>query len=308
MQAGQAKQEDRRRGQRGLFDDYEAESHSSLNGKGNGAASGSNLPDIPELPDVERLAGEKKALGFYMSSHPLARHAQLLQALATHQVEDLAGLPDKAEVILGGMLRNIQIRNVQKSRSGLTRMAKLTVEDLTGSTPAMLWPEEFDKSADLVKNDDIVFVKGTLSRQREPAELIISRIIPLANGPAELTKGVVIRLSKGLHQPEHLEKLLRAIRIRPGGLELYLEIVGLENVRRAIFRAGSSLRIRHDEKLIADLEIAVGEGNVRLLGQRGTTTRVAPLAARPSPSKTLVAVSSGGFASHEESDDMDEDD
>ena len=41
----------------------------------------SNLPDVPELPDAERLAEEKKALGFYMSSHPLTRHAALLQAL-----------------------------------------------------------------------------------------------------------------------------------------------------------------------------------------------------------------------------------
>ena len=41
------------------------------------------LPDVPELPDVQRLAEEKKALGFYMSSHPLTRHAAMLQALAT---------------------------------------------------------------------------------------------------------------------------------------------------------------------------------------------------------------------------------
>ena len=54
------------------------------------AATTSSLPDVPELPDVERLAEEKKVLGFYMSSHPLTRHAGLLQALATHQVADLA--------------------------------------------------------------------------------------------------------------------------------------------------------------------------------------------------------------------------
>ena len=63
-----------------------------------------NLPDVPELADVELLAGEKKALGFYMSSHPLARHARELQTLATHRVADLAGVPDKTEVILGGMI------------------------------------------------------------------------------------------------------------------------------------------------------------------------------------------------------------
>ena len=215
---------------------------------------------MPELSDAEKLALEKKALGFYMSSHPLARHAGEIQALATHRVADLAGVPEKTEVILGGMITGVQVRNVQKSRSGLTRMAKLTFEDLSGSTPAMLWPEEFAKMEALVKNDQIVFVKGTLDRRRDPPELIVSRIIPLEQGRAELTRGVVVRLHKGVHQAEHLERLLRAIRVRPGNLELYLEIMGLEQVRRAIYKAGASLRVRYDDRLVPDLENAVGAG------------------------------------------------
>ena len=141
-----------------------------------------SLPDVPELSDAEKLALEKKALGFYMSSHPLARHAGELQALASHRVADLHGVPEKTEVVLGGMISGITLRNVQKSRSGLTRMAKLTFEDLSGSTPAMLWPEEFAKMETQLKNDQIVFVRGTLNRSRDPAELVISRIIPLEQG------------------------------------------------------------------------------------------------------------------------------
>ena len=283
IQAGQAKQDDRRRGQRGLFDDLEAAGRRrtrrqrSRQWPGSGErprpAAACNLPDVPELADAELLGGEKKALGFYMSSHPLTRHAALLQTLATHRVAELAGLPDKTEVILGGMIASVQVRNVQKSRSGLTRMAKLTFEDLTGSTPAMLWPEEFAKLGELVKNDLIGFVKGTLDRRREPAELIISKIMPIETAAAELARGVVVRLHKGVHQEEDLERLLRFVRVRPGHLDLFLEIVGIEHVRRAVYKAGPSLRIRYDERLMADLENVVGSGNVRLLGQRGATAR-----------------------------------
>ncbi len=209
-----------------------------------------------------------------MSSHPLARHADLLAALATHRVADLAVLKDKAEVTLGGMIVNVAVKNVQKSRSGLTRMAKFTFEDLSGSTGAMLWPEEYAKLAELVKNDQIAFVKGTLDRRRDPAELIVSRIIPLAQGPDHLARGVVVRLHKGVHQAEDLARLLRAVRVRPGNLDLYLEIVGLEQVRRAIYKAGSSLRVRYDDRLCLDLENAVGPGLVRLLGHGGVTTRI----------------------------------
>ncbi|MFO0893161.1 MAG: DNA polymerase III subunit alpha, partial [Isosphaeraceae bacterium] len=247
-----------------------------------------NLPDVPELPDAELLGGEKKALGFYMSSHPLTRHAGLLQALATHRAADLAGLPDKTDVVLGGMICNVQVRNVQKSRSGLTRMAKLTFEDLSGSTPAMLWPEEFAKLNELVRNDLIGFVKGTLDHRREPPELIISRIMPIETAAADLARGLVVRIHKGVHQEQDLERLLRFVRVRPGHLDLYLEVLGIEHVRRAIYKAGASLRIRYDERLMAELEDVVGPGNVRLLGQRGATVRYEAASQAPQPEQPLT--------------------
>jgi DNA polymerase-3 subunit alpha len=303
IQGGQSKQDDRRRGQRGLFDDLEKIDGTGSNGHGNGQGQGHNLaahnlPEVPELADAELLGGEKKALGFYMSSHPLTRHAGVLQTLATHRAIDLPTLPDKTDVILGGMITSVQVRNVQKSRSGLTRMAKLTFEDLTGSTPAMLWPEEYAKLGELVKNDLIGFVKGTLDRRREPAELIISKILPIETAAAELARGVVVRLHKGIHQSADLERLLRFVRVRPGHLELFLEIVGIEHVRRAVYKAGASLRIRYNEQLTAELEDMVGSGNVRLLGQRGATTRVEPIAQTPVPSQPSTS-----FATESEIDD-----
>ena len=286
IQAGQAKQDDRRRGQRGLFDDLEAASlagangHGHGNGHGNGHAGGlANLPDVPELADAELLGGEKKALGFYMSSHPLTRHAALLQTLATHRVAELAAVPDKTEVILGGMIANVQVRNVQKSRSGLTRMAKLTFEDLTGSTPAMLWPEEFAKLGELVKNDLIGFVKGTLDRRREPAELIISKIMPIETASAELARGRGRPAPQGVHSGGRPGA---AAPVRPGPSRAPRPLP--RDRAASSTSAGRSTRpaprfaIRYDDRLMADLEDVVGSGNVRLLGQRGATARVEPLA------------------------------
>jgi DNA polymerase-3 subunit alpha len=313
IQAGQARQDDRRRGQLGLFDELEsaAQHHAATNGNGH-VGSLDSLPDVPELPDVEKLASEKKALGFYMSSHPLTRHAGLLHALASHGVADLPTTPEKTEVVLGGMITNVQLRNVQKSRSGLTRMAKLTFEDLSGSTPAMLWPEEFAKMADQVKNDSVVWVKGTLDRRRDPAELIISRIIPLENGPAELTRGVVVRLQKAAHKPEHLERLLRVVRVRPGNLDLYFEIVGLDQIHRAIYKAGPALKLRYDDRLLVDLEGVVGSGHVRLLGPRGATARLdsgtTATLDNLSPSRAAAPPASAVDSDLVESDDDDSDD
>jgi DNA polymerase-3 subunit alpha len=268
VQSGQSRQEDRKRGQKNLFDAF---------GSGDDADDSPahvGLPDIPELPEAERLAEEKNALGFYMTSHPLARHEPSILAFSTHRVADLADLPDRIEVVVGGMIGGMKVRNVSKSRSGLTRMVKFTFEDLSGSVAAMLWPEEFAKNEDRIKDDAIVFLKGSMNRSREPAELVVSRVIPIEEAASHLAKGVVVTLRKGVHAADQVERLHRLIRVRPGNLELYLEITGLERVRRAIYRAGASLKVRLDDRLVSDLESAVGPGNVRLLGQRGAVARV----------------------------------
>ncbi|MFO0907257.1 MAG: OB-fold nucleic acid binding domain-containing protein [Isosphaeraceae bacterium] len=244
-------------------------------------------------------------LGFYMSSHPLTRYAQVLQTLATHRVADLGGVAEGTEVVLGGMIVGVQLKSVSKSRSGLTRMGKLTFEDLSGAVPAMLWPEEFAKFEELVKNDQIVFVRGKLDRRRDPAELIISKIIPLANGPGELSRGVVVTLRKGLvDEQKDLESLLRKIRIRPGNLDVYLEILGLAGVRRAIYRVGPSLKIRYDDQLVADLEATVQAGNVRLVGHRGATARVEPTPSREASSSSSAVADDYTEPPSDDSDDL----
>ncbi len=297
VQGGQARQEDRKRGQMGLFDTFD--SAEPTNGHEDSAMV---LPDLPELPDAERLAEEKKALGFYMSSHPLARYESVLNAFSSHAVTSLTELPEKVEVTLGGMIHGVTVRNVSKSRSGLTRMVKFTFEDLSGTVAAMLWPEEFAKFEDRIADDSIVFLKGSMNRTREPAELVVNRVIPIDDAPALLSRGVVVTLRKGVHETDQIERLHRLVRIRPGNLDLYLEIMGLEQIRRAIYKASPNLKVRHDDRLVADLEGAVGSGNVRLLGQRGASARPEPVAPR-TPSWST-------FASDDDSDtpqDPDED-
>lgn len=286
--AGQARQEDRKRGQMNLFDSDEDQAQGSGSGEP-GTPGGMPLPPVSPAAEAALLAEEKKVLGFYMSSHPLTKHEEMIKALATYTVaEAVSGnVPEKAELVLGGMISNVQIRNVKSNRSGLTRMAKLTFEDLSGSIGAILWPEDYAKHESLVADDAIRFVKATIDRRRETPELVITKVIPIEDAPAALAKGVVVRLRKGTSGPDDVERLQRQVRNRLGHLDLYLEVVGLRDASRVIYRAGANFRVRPDERLIADFENTVGPGNVRLLGHRGATARL-ELAAVAAPTTDLL--------------------
>jgi DNA polymerase-3 subunit alpha len=151
----------------------------------------------------------------------------------------------------------------------------------------MLWPEEFAKFEAEVQDDAIVFLRGTMNRSREPAELVVSRIIPVDRAAAELARGLLVTLHKGVHSADTLESLRRTLANFQGNLDVFLELPNIGRVRRAVFRAAAAHRVRHDESLLQRLEDLLGPGNVRLLGSSGSAPR--PRADGPAPAAAGTA-------------------
>src|SRR5262249_40214678 len=133
------------------------------------------LPDLPEWPDNEKLKYEKEALDFYLSSHPLAEHEEALRRFATHRVDQLGELGPNQEVIRGGMLTQIRFLNTKKARNGNSRYVRCKLEDFSGAVECVMWPDDFVRYKDDVREDHVCFVKGAVERNREEPGLILTR-------------------------------------------------------------------------------------------------------------------------------------
>src|ERR1700746_3718738 len=95
------------------------------------------------------LAAEKAAVGFYITGHPLEDHQQLLQDLKAVKSSDLPNLSTGLRVSSGGIISDLQIRVTKKG----DRFALLRLEDETGGTKCVLWPEIYRKYSAVLKND-----------------------------------------------------------------------------------------------------------------------------------------------------------
>ncbi len=271
MQASQSALADKKRGQSSLFDDFAAASADSPVTDNKLA-----LPDVPELPEQEKLAEEKKILGFYFSSHPLTSYQSIMQALATQQVKKLADAADKQEVILGGIISEFTVKNLQKkNKNGLTRMGVLKFEDLTGSIPAKLWPDDLAKNEEHIADDKVVFVIGTMDRRRDPAELCISRVLPVDKAESVLGSGLVLTFDSRVTEEYHFNQVHELLRQFPGTLEIYFELLGFGQINRAIYRSGQAMKVKYDLALISRLRALLGPHGVRVLGPGGITRSLA---------------------------------
>ena len=259
IQAGVSLHADRRSGQKGLFDAIEEEAKDPR--------SAASLPDVPEWEEREKLAAEKEVLGFYLTSHPLAEHEKTLATYCTHNTTEIAGVPHRSEVVMGGMISSIKFSQTKNARAGSTntKYAMFDLEDLNGAVRCILWPEEFANHGHLVQADAALVVRGAVDRRpgSEEANLIVNELIPFSELTSRFTRGIVIRVSEEQHSERGLEQLHEILRGYPGSCELQLVICLADGSRAYLKSAG--MRIDLNAEMRQRVDALLGPGNVRLV-------------------------------------------
>ena len=113
---------------------------------------------VEPWPMLERLAGEKATLGYYVSGHPLNQYKHELKQLARNQIASLT-LNGDQRVTIAGMITSI--RFIQTKRGD--KMAFVGLEDQTGTIDLAVFSDVIQESRELLEKDNIVIVEGEVS-------------------------------------------------------------------------------------------------------------------------------------------------
>jgi DNA polymerase-3 subunit alpha len=190
LQEASLKQQERAAGQVSLFGGADVE------GSDGGGMATRVLPNMAPLGDSERLTKEKEILGFYISGHPLEPFRLECELFATHTVSELGRWTDQP-MALGVVVTAIK-RQISK-RSG-AEFARLTVEDFSGSSEVLVFPEAWGLLSERVRTDVPVLLKGGYSRRDQDAEnptFIVESVSPFAELRLNGQVAVAIDLTMG---------------------------------------------------------------------------------------------------------------
>ena len=222
-----------------------------------GAGGPPALPEVPEWPENKLLEFEKAVLGFYLSSHPLARHERMIRGYSTAGTDRLAELADGAEVTVGGLIAGIKYTATKKDGR---RMARVFLEDLSGTVEAVAFPRTFEACAEHLAVDNIVFLRGRLDRKLDRPAIIIDEVIPLAEARGRLSGAAVLRLNAAEVTDEFLAELEKLLAEHRGTKPVYFLVATPEGATVRV-RAGNG-GVKPSEALYQDLAVLVGEGHV----------------------------------------------
>jgi DNA polymerase-3 subunit alpha len=174
---------------------------------------------IPEYPQGELLSFEKELLGFYLTRHPMADALEEVAQFVSHKHKDFDPQTfDGQKVTVGGFIVSVrQVLTKQKQEE----MCFGTLEDGTGPLEFVVFPKTYALVKELLKQDTIVILKGTLQLREEKLCLQVEKARePKVVIPQELpTAGFILTIPRGTPK-ERLQQVGTYLKSRPGSDQL----------------------------------------------------------------------------------------
>ncbi len=231
LEAGQRQQRERAEGQGSFFDLLPTVA----------APRAEPVAVAPEWDDDQRLECEKEVLGFYVSGHPLARYAPLVEPLGITTTSDLAGKSAGGRVLLFGQVAALK----ETSTKSGNRMAFVTLEDMEGTVEVTVFPEAFKASVEHLRGREPLLVRGRVDDSDRGRSVLaedvrtLERVLAENGARSATTPGepnaVRIRIVAGDDAMSTLGAVREACAEHPGPVPVFVHVLlpGREVVVRA---------------------------------------------------------------------------
>lgn len=220
------------------------------------------LPDLPPWPEMQMLAYEKDVLGFYVTSNPLSKYADQIDAYSSCNTSQLASVKEGSEVVIGGMISKIRTIITRNGRAAGQKMAVLELEDLQGKCEVVLFPKSYEQNGPMVEVDKIVFVRGKVDCRRENPNILADELIEITEASDKLAANVWIQLSGFDITEEKINRIRSVCSSHRGKSPVHVSVQ--TGKYKIVALADKTLSVKPDAEFYRKLETIVGPGKVRL--------------------------------------------
>ena len=274
LEGSRAASRDRERGQTNLFGLFDAAPPPKPGA--NGAASNGGGPSaggyIRAEPwdRKEMLVREQKALGFFVSGHPLERYVRGAGGLAKLDAVPIASLASASDWAVVKVVGTVEGYRERIFKDGGGKVAFLDLEDLTGRVTCKVRGNQIDGLAPVLTSGDPVLLTAKVSfpfrdndgeqeeeGPREPT-LFVNEAVRLADSVRDGTKLVNIRLLAERTTTAQLDKMAEVLSKSTGKCPVSL-VLAMKDGAEAYLQLGSQFRVEVSDEVLSGLEKIFGE-------------------------------------------------
>jgi len=234
---------------------------SLFTGYGGGGATAREhhqLPDIEEWHENQLLSFEKETLGFYITSHPLARYEEDIKRFTNEDTASVAQFESGREVKVCGVVSTYKEITTRKGE----RMAFATLEDLKGVIEVILFPDVFLSSLPYLKGDEPILVRGILDTGEDTPKIKANEVIPISRVKEKSISRVHINLTTPGLTKELLERLKSIFLAKRGQCPVFLHMI-IPNRSETVISLPDEFNVTPSDTMAKEVEEVFGYHIVR---------------------------------------------
>ncbi len=224
-----------------------------------GDSSLHSIPKLPQTPDwseSEKLQREKDLMGFYLTGHPLLKHAALLETFSNYDFS--SPTEETHQIRVGGVIHSIRHHFDKKNQ----KMAFLSLNCLGGKVDLLIFHDIFEAHKDLLQEDKLIFVKGrpTSRLTDDTLKLIAESILSLDEVQDRYAKTVNIVVEVDKMKEEDIDALFHLAKDHAGNSPLFFHIYDKKGDDKKML--ARKVRVSADDLLLGKLKGLYGDQNV----------------------------------------------
>jgi len=208
------------------------------------------LEQTEDWPRTELLRLEKQNLGFFFSGHPLDDYAELIEKHRDLKLDALETASTSRTYTAVGILRDIKEHITRKG--GKMAFAKLL--DDRSSVECVIFTRVFENRRDLLKDDNIVVLRGRVDRSRGEPKFLVDDIQHPEEFKSASVSAVHVRLDGDPLKETSLYQLRDFIFDKGGRCSLFLHLNTAGRSAETVIRASSAITIRPDADVLERMQ------------------------------------------------------
>jgi DNA polymerase-3 subunit alpha len=269
LERSRAASRDRERGQTNMFGLLDAGPRAG-GATGNAPAAGGYVPTAEAWDRREMLVRERKALGFYVSGHPLERYLKGGGALSKLGAVPTSALPTTAAWSVVNVCGMVEGYRERIFKDGGGKVAFFDLEDLTGRVTVKVRGAQIETYAAVLTAGEPVLISGKVSfpfrsDDAEPEEegpkeptILLNEAVRLSDSVKKDTKQVSIRLREERTTERHLTRMAEVLARSNGNCPVAL-VLAMKDGAEAFLSLGKNYRVEVSDEVLSGLERIFGE-------------------------------------------------
>jgi DNA polymerase-3 subunit alpha len=217
--------------------------------------------DVPMWAEEVWLNGEKETLGLYLTGHPINRFLSEIKYYASGRLASLQPTSKDKTTVAVGLVLGVRVMVNKRGR----RWALVTLDDKSARMDIRLFPDDYDKFAELLISDAILVCSGQVSFDEYSGGITMTArdIMTVADARENYVTSVDINVNKTKAGKGFIEKFTDVLTPYKDGtcpVRLFYQ----RDEAKAMLELGVQWRVTPADPLLHALKTLLGDGDVTL--------------------------------------------